>query len=1282
MDGAAYTAQVAGMADESPNLSRPPRPWGPPGQGPLARLELRHGVARPLLYEVFDAGFLIGSVPGCDLRLPGADLPPLLCLIAVRGGGLGIRKLVPTYPITINGQPLSSTLLADGDRITLGAVELRIHLPSPPATPDAAPPGDGTDAAALAVFRDEVEARARELDERRHQLDEQTAELETDRVIWYQRRDEIERDARLVREQQRELAALRADQESREQSLAQEREDLHRQRQELETQRNELAVREQEVHAQRQQLADRQRQLDQRYRERRDRLAGLQEAVAVAARKIQEQKRQLETETQQFMLRQEELANRTRELEERAQAFQAESARRTAGLDRIRQEQEDERGLLEQRRQELESQWEERRAQCDRRDQQLQEERRALEQQLAQYQADLVHLHRSAADLEEHRQRLQERAQDLDRRLEQLHQDSRELEDQARQLTAWRSELQAQAAQVVQERANVDLQQAAVARQAAALEDQQAALAALRMRWERLQEQVRREEQELIRRRARQEAAEAELRTQTQELLGQRDALAFEQQAFAAEYRQFAEYRATLETALVHLGDWQEQWASREEQLRLATADLDQRAARLAEETGQLQARSAQLVELQDRLSEERQALREREAALSQAESGQEALQEQLRRRSEELAERQRALAEQQRLHAEAAAGEMDHRAEWERMRQQAEEQFAGQRQELDQRAAGITQAEEALRHREEELHHRIEQLKESGRAVAATRKQLSEQRADLAEKEKLTAEALASLRADFEVLRREAADLANQLPQWETHSQTAAEHLQRAREQLRGHLGELHTYARQAQEDLEMLRTQVQAEAEKVRQQGLLLHRARDEHRLAVAAFRQQLLEWQGQVAEMRRSLSRDQSQLERRHAEVEATSARLAERAEQLQVQEREVTERRDEMTRHLAEMREWYRRKLRELTERFGDTASPSLTLPAASQSKSGAAAEADTAAAGILALTGDLDAGDRQLGDLLRSLELVDADTLAALLVEARKQRQSLRQVLLASGYVTLYQMALIEAGNLDGLMLGPVRVVDRLRLAAREIVYRVFDPRRGPETPGGEGYALLRHLTEAEMDDAVHPDEFRQRFGAAALLQHANLAATFEVLDIQGRPAVLQEWINGLPAPDWPALSAVPGVWFRLVHQVAAGLHAAHQAGLIHGHLHPSLLVLTGEGTLKICGLGEPLWLADPETLPPNQEATALDDLAALGRIAHEWLVPAGRRRGAGLKPLQAILERFQAEAPEQRYPDVAALLNDLDQIAGQVPVNPEAWERLVRHVRENARADLYWRQSA
>jgi hypothetical protein len=335
-----------------------------------------------------------------------------------------------------------------------------------------------------------------------------------------------------------------------------------------------------------------------------------------------------------------------------------------------------------------------------------------------------------------------------------------------------------------------------------------------------------------------------------------------------------------------------------------------------------------------------------------------------------------------------------------------------------------------------------------------------------------------------------------------------------------------------------------------------------------------------------------------------------------------------------------------------------------------------AAAETDERGILSITGDVEPGDRQLGDLLRALELIDGDTLTALLMEARRQRRSLRQLLLAGNYLTLFQMALIEAGNLEGLVLGPVRVIDRLQATPREAVYRVFDPRRN-------GELMLRHLAESEVEDAVRPDEFRQRFTAAAALRHENVAATLEVLEIAGRPAALQEWLLGLPSTEWPVLAGAPGVWVRLLSQSALALNAAHTAGLVHGHLHASSFVFTREGVLKVCGLGEPRWLAVP---PPQEddEPSVARDLTALGHIAAGWAAVTPPTKGGKSKAmpavLQTILGRFHHDDENQRYGSMAALLEDLERAGAAVPANTAAWERFVRQVREESAAVL--RESA
>src|SRR5207248_309451 len=99
--------------------------------------------------------------------------------------------------------------------------------------------------------------------------------------------------------------------------------------------------------------------------------------------------------------------------------------------------------------------------------------------------------------------------------------------------------------------------------------------------------------------------------------------------------------------------------------------------------------------------------------------------------------------------------------------------------------------------------------------------------------------------REEFTRARNEALGLVRQLAELELRATAALEGLGRAREQLREHLAQVHTYARQSRDEVEAARRQVQAEVERVRQKELDLEVARDEHRVAVAGFRQQLIEW-----------------------------------------------------------------------------------------------------------------------------------------------------------------------------------------------------------------------------------------------------------------------------------------------------------------------------------------------------------------------------------------------------------------------------------------------------
>jgi hypothetical protein len=166
-------------------------------------------------------------------------------------------------------------------------------------------------------------------------------------------------------------------------------------------------------------------------------------------------------------------------------------------------------------------------------------------------------------------------------------------------------------------------------------------------------------------------------------------------------------------------------------------------------------------------------------------------------------------------------------------------------------------------------------------------------------------------------------------------------------------------------------------------------------------------------------------------------------------------------------------------------------------------------------------------------------------------------------------------------------------------------------------------------------------------------------------------------LKGLPSTDWPALAVAPGVWFRLVNQAFLGLHVAHQAGLVHGHLNASLVVLSPECVLKLCGFGEPPWLAGPSGAQAQEGDTSVD-LITLGRIIGTWIAsPSGgtgkKAKSRGLPSgLQAILDRLTAEDPAQRYATAGAVLEDLERAGGEVQANAAAWERFVRAAREQA----------
>jgi chromosome segregation ATPase len=1014
---------------------------------------------------------------------------------------------------------------------------------------------------------------------------------------------------------------------------------------------------------------------------------------------FQDERTLLDVKKRELLERQERLTAALQDLTRQRDLFSADREL----LEKARQTFEANRSAEAERLSTQEQTLTQRSAELARREEQLRGDRQSLDRDRAQLQEDLVRLARRTAAVEEQERVSAERMRDADIRLEQLKRDAAEWEETIRLATVEQERLRAEAERLDRQRAELDAQSATLAERAGQLEAQQAVLAVLRAKLDRTRQDAEREAVQLAIARSREDEAFAELRQRIQDAEELRAELATVQETAAQERQRLEERDSLLTASLEELRKQKEALAAEGARLQQREAELDARAAEFAEQAGTLKGRMTQALDLQTRLEADRVALRERESALAQAEEARQTLQEQLRRRAEDLAARARALDEAARKVAAERATLDQARTQIDNERSSSAGELADHQRRLEERAAEVSRLAAAVAEKEETLARQADKLKEAGAAVAAERTSLLQAREQWEADRQTAVEADRKSREELAAFRAQAAAeieaLRQQAPELEGQAAAALDRLAGARETLRGHLKELNDFARLSRDDLTNFHAQVRQEAERLREQEDALNRVKGEHRLSVTAFRQQLIEWQGQVAQMKRLLTSSESRLDARQAavdqaakQVDANTVQLAEQAEQLRKEREAVSARRSEVERHLADMREWYRTKLRELASGRAEIAGePPHEKPRLARLDDGDASPgvATAGANASPAALEELDPGDRQLGELLRSHGLVDGDTLNALWSEAGRQRRTLRQVLLASGAITLYQLALIEAGNLDALMLGRFRVIDRLRATPREVIYRVFDPAdreradRSRSIGAHSGISRLRHLAEAEMHDAVHPDEFRQRFAAARDAAHANLAAVLEVLEINGRPAVVQEWLTGLFSADWPAQAAHPGCWVRLAAMAAAGIDAAHRHGLVHGRLTSDSFVLTGTGTLKVTGFGEPPWLSPG---PAPQETTPAADLRAFGQVLFGWSHLASKRKGAAKpKPfpdaLQAVIRRLEADpeppmadtvAAERPYESAAELITDLDRIARETAFSDDAWEKLLKHVADNA----------
>ena len=227
-----------------------------------------------------------------------------------------------------------------------------------------------------------------------------------------------------------------------------------------------------------------------------------------------------------------------------------------------------------------------------------------------------------------------------------------------------------------------------------------------------------------------------------------------------------------------------------------------------------------------------------------------------------------------------------------------------------------------------------------------------------------------------------------------------------------------------------------------------------------------------------------------------------------------------------------------------------------------------------------------------------------------------------------------------------------------------------------EQLGAGGFCEVWRATDTVLGRPVavkllHPGYAQQpealaRFQAEALhagaLSHKNIARVYDYGEPAGGPPYLvMELVDGPSLADVLAGGALDAArTMDIVAQVAAGLQAAHGAGLIHRDIKPANILFAPDGTIRITDfgiahavgsvpitatgmvMGTPGYIA-PERVTGDQTGAA-SDLYALGIVAYECLAGSQPFSGAPLDVAIAHRDRPLPPLPPSVPAEVAALV--------------------------------------